>query len=319
MELPSALREAVDRALEGVSLADLERAAERLSERYRAELRDGKAHLSDRLSALAYLATRLPATYAAVRAALAWVAELRPDFSPRTMLDTGAGPGTALWAVTEQWPSLEEAALVEGSRVIGDFGETFAKALPQRITWRTDDLRDLSMAGPSDLVVISYVLDELAPVDRAPLIEKLWQLTADVLLIVEPGTPAGWQRLLSARDQLIALGANILAPCPHAGACPLAAPDWCHFSRRVSRSRLHRQAKAADVPWEDEKFLYLAASRRAGLPVEARVIAPPRSSSGQVRLKLCTRDGLASERHLTRRDGEAYKRARKLGWGDGMV
>ena len=82
-----------------------------------------------------------------------------------------------------------------------------------------------------------------------------------MLLIVEPGTTAGWQRILDARAQLIADGAHILAPCPHALACPIAQPDWCHFSARVARSRVHRLAKEAEVPWEDEKFIYLAASR----------------------------------------------------------
>ena len=81
-----------------------------------------------------------------------------------------------------------------------------------------------------------------------------------MLIAVEPGNPAGWSRILQVRERLIALGAHIAAPCPHAFACPVVAPDWCH-SRRVARSRMHRRIKFADVPWEDEKFIYLAASR----------------------------------------------------------
>jgi ribosomal protein RSM22 (predicted rRNA methylase) len=72
-------------------------------------------------------------------------------------------------------------------------------------------------------VLLAYVLDELAPEARSRLVERLWELTGDVLVIVEPGTPAGWSRILDARQQLIAGGAAILAPCPHAAACPLAA------------------------------------------------------------------------------------------------
>jgi ribosomal protein RSM22 (predicted rRNA methylase) len=98
MELPPAPRQAVENALEGVPLADLKRAADLLSRRYRGEVRDGRLHLSDRLAAQAYLATRLPATYAAIRASLAAVAEMRPGFAPATLLDIGAGPGSALWA-----------------------------------------------------------------------------------------------------------------------------------------------------------------------------------------------------------------------------
>ena len=168
----------------------------------------------------------------------------------------------------------------------------------------------------ADLVTLSYVLGELAPDAIARLTERLWQLSRDVLLVVEPGTPAGWQRILLVRDRLIALGAHIVAPCSHAERCPLAAPDWCHFSRRIARSRLHRLAKEADVPWEDEKFIYLAASRLPAALPAARVLARPRSGSGIVRLKLCSSTGLLEERLVTKRQGDAYRIARRLDWGD---
>ena len=164
----------------------------------------------------------------------------------------------------------------------------------------------------------AYVLGELSPEAGARLLDRLWSLTAEVLVIVEPGTPAGWGRILAAREQLTAAGADLLAPCPHAHACPLQPPDWCHFARRVARSRLHRQAKNAEVPWEDEKFIYIAASRRPGTAVAPRVVAPPRTGSGRVSLKLCQPDGTATERLFTRRDGEIYKAARRAAWGDAV-
>ncbi|HVT53058.1 MAG TPA: small ribosomal subunit Rsm22 family protein, partial [Dongiaceae bacterium] len=98
MQLPPALRQAVDAALDGVPRADLALAQDALSQRYRNEVRDGRAHLADDVAARAYLAARLPATYAAIRAALDAIAERRRDFAPRSLLDFGAGPGTALWA-----------------------------------------------------------------------------------------------------------------------------------------------------------------------------------------------------------------------------
>ena len=101
MELPVLLRQVIDQALEGVPLADLTRAAALLSQRYRGETRDGRLHLSDDLAARAYLATRLPATYAAIRMAMNELAQRRPDFEPRTLLDVGAGPGTVLWASSD--------------------------------------------------------------------------------------------------------------------------------------------------------------------------------------------------------------------------
>lgn len=318
MELPPPLREGVDRILADTPLADIRKAAELLSQRYRGEVRDGRFHLSERLAASAYLATRLPATYAAVRASLAAIADIRHDWRPETLLDVGAGPGSVFWAACDQWPSIEHATMIEGCDPIRRVGETLTQQEGlQRTMWIGADVaRGLPDLRRADLVTLSYVLGELPPASIGPLIERLWALSQDTLLVVEPGTPAGWQRILLVRDILIASGASIIAPCTHAERCPLTTPDWCHFSRRVARSRLHRLAKDADVPWEDEKFIYLAASRMPDDTPSARVLAPPRAGSGLVRLKLCTHTGQLEERLVTRRQGDAFKVARRVDWGD---
>jgi ribosomal protein RSM22 (predicted rRNA methylase) len=347
MELPAALRHAVDLALEGIPLGELTRAADTLSQRYRSETRDGRFHLSDELAALAYLATRLPATYAAIRAAMAMVVEQLPDFAPERQIDLGAGPGTALWAALDCWPDITAALLLEGSSSIRRQGEKLIEtAMPAvaegrtAIAWSTADLGDVGRPATdtsslghasADLVTLCYVLDELAPAARQRLIEWAWARCDRLLLIVEPGTPAGWHRILAARDQLLEAGGRIIAPCPHQLRCPLlpaenemASPGsgpWCHFSRRVARSRLHRLAKQADVPWEDEKFIFVAAVKPAlQIPAspapQARVIAPPRGGSGRLQLQLCESDGRRRECLVSKRDGDLYKRARRLGWGD---
>ncbi|HWV53122.1 small ribosomal subunit Rsm22 family protein [Pseudorhodoplanes sp.] len=318
MELPPLIRAAVDNALEGVPLADLRAAAERLSTRYRSETRDGRAHISDDLSARAYLAVRMPATYAAIRASIDAVAELRPDFSPKSLLDAGAGPGTALFAARDRWPGLSEATLIESSPSIRRWGEALLSTIDlARVDWRASDLA--SSAQPQecrDLVMLAYVLDEISPAGIAPLVDRLWQATGDTIIVIEPGTPAGWSRILTVRDRLIAAGAHLVAPCPHALACPLQSPDWCHFSRRVARSRMHRRIKSADVPWEDEKYVYIAASRHPAHPVAARVIAPVQVRGGTVALKLCEATGVSRRQTLSKRDGEAFRQARRLAWGD---
>ena len=84
----------------------------------------------------------------------------------------------------------------------------------------------------------------------------------------------------------------------------------------MARSRVHRLAKEAEVPWEDEKFIYLAAAREPAVARAARVLAPPESASGRVRLKLCQPDGMLAHRLVTRREGEVFKRARRVDWGD---
>ncbi|AMS40184.1 methyltransferase type 11 [Aminobacter sp. NyZ550] len=317
MELPAALRAAVDRALEGVPLGELQRAADTLSSRYRAELRDGKLHLSDEMFANAYLATRLPATFAAVRASLESAAELMPDFAPKSLLDVGAGPGTALWAASDCWPSIDSATMLEASQAIRKVGLALsAHSGVAHVDWRVADAAKSFEADKADLVTLAYVLDELSPAEGLALVERLWAATDGLLVVVEPGTPAGWQRMMAVRQRLIDLGAHLTAPCPHADACPIVEPDWCHFSRRVARSRLHRLTKRGEVPWEDEKYIFLAASRMPAEPFRARVLAPARGGSGKVQLKLCLENGSIEEKLLTKRDGELFRSARRADWGD---
>lgn len=317
MELPSQLRQAVDRFLEGTPLDQLRAASERLSTRYRSETRDGRLHLDDASAVKAYLAARLPATYAAVRASMAYIVEAAPDFAPESLLDIGAGPGTVLWAAADCWDGLQKATMIEASEAVRNAGRALAMDAPlPAADWLAGDATSLPAVEAADMVTLSYVLDELSPAATGPLVDRLWALTAGLLLIVEPGTPAGWARILAVRDRLIAAGAHVLAPCPHENPCPLAAPDWCHFSRRVARTRVHRLTKDAEVPWEDEKFIYLAASRMPALNRAARILAPPRTAKGRIGLKLCRPDGTASEQTLSKRDGELFRRVRRLGWGD---
>lgn len=367
MDLTAALRYAIDRALDGVSLVDLRLAADRLSRRYRAEIRDGRFHLEDDMAALAYVATRLPATYAAIRAAMAMVTERLPSFAPRHQLDLGAGPGTAFWAAVDCWPDLASALLLEGSGAIRRQGERLvdlarSEDMPERsnhcsVSWQDIDLGHVSATSkltPSkltptkltppistrhDLVTLCYVLDELAPEARQRLIAWAWSQCDGLMLVVEPGTPAGWHRILTARDQLLAAGACMIAPCPHALRCSLL-PDatagavqenWCHFSRRLARSRLHRLAKQADVPWEDEKFIFIAMARQeitgsdettasASIDeIDVRIIAPVRAASGRLHLQLCESDGHHRHRIVSKRDGDLYKRARRLAWGERLT
>src|SRR6478736_1715108 len=157
MELPPALRSAVDRALSGRRAADLAAAAAALWQRYRNEQRDGTLYIQNDDEALAYLAVRLPATYAAVRASFAAIAEARPDFAPKTALDIGAGPGTALWAAADCWPALADALLVEASPVFRAFGEQLTAEMQQpHATWRTSDVALDEINGePRDLVTLA--------------------------------------------------------------------------------------------------------------------------------------------------------------------
>ncbi|WP_263416759.1 small ribosomal subunit Rsm22 family protein [Terriglobus albidus] len=312
----------MEQQLEGLPLKQLRQAAEVLSQRYRTEAPTASAHLASDLAAAAYLAVRFPATFSAVRRAMAETADVHPEFAPVTQLDAGSGPGTAVLAAGDVWPSLRQALLLEGSAPIRQSGEPLVAASGIAAEWRAGDLASTAIPDSSevltrfDLVTCAYVLSELSATAQRLLVEHLWSATAGVLLLVEPGTPAGWQRILEARTALLHAGAQILAPCPHAFACPLVSPDWCHFAERVERSRMHRLVKQGDVPWEDEKFLYLAVSREER-PVKpkSRVLTRPKINSGLIALKLCNPDGTMTQPGIRKRD-KIYKQARRTDWGE---
>ena len=173
----------------------------------------------------------------------------------------------------------------------------------------------LAKAEPADLVVASYMIGETSDAEQKALAELMWQKTGDTLLVVEPGTPAGYARIIALRERLIAAGAHVAAPCPHDDKCPLAAPDWCHFTQRLQRSRAHKQIKGAELPFEDEKFAYVALTRAPGVARPSRVLAQPVVTKVEVTAKLCTPAGLAITK-TPRRAKADYARARRWRWGD---
>src|SRR5687768_18519372 len=103
---PPALRRGIDDRLPEIPAAQLARVGAALSARYRSPAVRGAPTARSRAQALAYAAFRLPATYAALVFVMSELRRLRPEWTPRTLLDLGPGPGAGLWAAAETWPSL---------------------------------------------------------------------------------------------------------------------------------------------------------------------------------------------------------------------
>jgi ribosomal protein RSM22 (predicted rRNA methylase) len=322
--LPEALRAAIQQRLEGRAPAGLAGRAQRLSEGYRAG-RTSSVLVREEADALAYAMTRTPATYAATLRALAEVLALRPDFAPTRLLDAGAGPGGGGWAAVETCPTLTSVIRLDQSAAFLDLAEDLAAAGPSPLAGAIRVRADLAATAQefpeADLVLAAYALTEIPARDLDAVVSGLWRATRDLLLIVEPGSPDAWRRGLDIRAALIRSGARLVGPCPHDSACPLRAPDWCHFAQRLPRSRAHRRAKGGTASFEDEKFFWLAFERGppgSGRRPGARVIAPPKSGKSGVRLKLCRSDGAAADILASRRDRATFSLARRLDWGAGF-
>jgi len=318
-DLPTELRAALDARLHGLSRSDAAARAAVISRTYRDG--GGSGAIRSEADALAYALARMPATYAAVTASLNALAGATPDFAPKSLLDVGAGPGTASWAAAETFSSLAAFTLFDANGALRTLALDLAGASARLrgMAYRRSEARAaLAGADAADLVVASYMIGEISESERTTLAELMWAKTGDTLLVVEPGTPAGYARILGLRAHLIAAGAHVAAPCPHDGKCPLTAPDWCHFTQRLPRSQAHRQIKGAELAYEDERFAYVALTRAPPAQRPARVLAQPEVSKVEVTAKLCTPAGLAITK-VPRRAKAGFARARRWRWGDAVM
>jgi ribosomal protein RSM22 (predicted rRNA methylase) len=305
----------LDAALEAVlgPGADLAPAAAALSAAYRSGRRPGDVLTDDR-AARAYAAYRMPATFAAVRAALQ-----AADLAPRTVVDLGGGTGAAVWAAAACLPTLLEAHVLDGSDPALALGRELAGHAPDPViagtTWtRTRWPAPLPAA---DLVTMSYFLGELAAADQDAAVAAAAE-RAPAVAVVEPGTPAGFRTVLRARDTLLDKGFSVAAPCPHGQPCPWRdGPDWCHFAARLPRSARHRQLKGGTLGWEDEKFSYVVATAPAPRRPAGRIVRHPYRRKGLVELTVCQAEPGVRKLVVSRRQGADYRAARDAGWGDG--
>jgi ribosomal protein RSM22 (predicted rRNA methylase) len=319
MRLPAPLLAAIERELAAFSAADLTRAAAQITERYHRAGHSTPA-LTTAAQHAAYLAVRMPATYAAGRMALQRLREQAPGYAPSSLLDLGAGPGTALWAAADTFPSLASATLIDSDPLWAQIGQRLAEAGGHPVfscaDRRVAGLEPLGAEDAADLVMVSYAMGEIPRGALDAALRAAWKATGGVLVILEPGTPQAFPGLLAARDLLLAAGAHLLAPCPQAGRCPMSGtPDWCHFPARVERTSLHRRLKGGRLGHEDEKFSYLIFCREAAAAAKSRIVRHPRVHGGHIELELCARAGLRRET-VTRSRKEAFRRARRSQWGD---
>lgn len=318
MQLPKQLQLAIEKMMQHCGLNHLMTAREDLSERYRQGTRE-HALMDNEAHRTSYALTRMPATFAAIMKVFAAMKKLAPDLKIEHLLDMGAGPGTASWAAVESFSELQSSTLIERDASLIEMGKKFIQntdfAHSCAANWHIADLTQPLDIEPKDLVIFSYSIGELPTVIVPSLLDQAWKLAKKALIIVEPGTPIGFKRILAIRSHLLQLGAYLLAPCPHHESCPLSESDWCHFSARVERTAYHRLLKSGTLNYEDEKFSYLVFTKEKYPLPASRILRHPLQRSGHTLLTLCTPKGIEN-RTISKRTKEAYKEAKKADWGD---
>lgn len=318
MKLPNILEYLIEEEVYKYKISELKECSQKLSNKYMNEKRTGKTLLAQKQEAIAYSVIRMPATFGAISKALNIILE-NNNIEIKSLLDVGAGTGAASWAVNEII-DIDEITCLERESVMSELGKKLmnqTNGTLKSAKWIAKDIIQDELDEKADLVIVSYMINELKESDRLIALDKLINSTNEILLIVEPGTPEGFNNIKRIRDEVIKRGLNIIAPCTHNQECPLPENDWCSTVVRVQRNKIHKLLKDGDVPFEDEKFSYIAISKKAYGKPKSRILRHPIIQNKMIKLKLCTEDGI-KEIVVTKKNGELYKTVKKKNNGDSI-
>ncbi len=302
--------------------SQLKAAVLRLSEKYS---QASSGELAGFPEHVAYVICRMAATFAADRRALQHMKKTLPDFAPKTVLDIGCGPGGALFAALETYPSIEKGVGLDRSV---DFAKLFEMLFSQSFVPKTDcSIKQCNLSQTPkwtdsvDLAIASYSFGELSESSRSLWIKEAAEKSR-VLLIVEPGTPAGYKCLMECRKLVIQMKGTIVAPCTHMQACPHEGTKrWCHESVRLFRTSLHRRMKGGSLGYEDEKFCYLAVVFDQSILLKIppyRIVHVPQARHGHSNFVVCSKAGKIEKIIFSKKHQGSYKEAREAEWGDSL-
>lgn len=246
--------------------------------------------------------------------------------TPLRVLDIGAGSLGASLGVAAHFEgrAIDVTALDGTAAVLADGAELFAEFAPQvRVQTARVDLRDVhalrkAKVGQFDLVLCANVLNELPAgrVGETGVAERLLRTVirdhlapGGVVLALEPATRMASIGLIAMREGLLAdASARVLAPCTHAGRCPLAEQrrDWCAFEVPWQRpaviaacdDAIDHARTALKASWlvlaapSTEADASAAGSNSAAPQDErVRVIGGPMHAGGVMRRYVCAADG----------------------------
>lgn len=313
-ELSVAIEELISECYESDTI---NKDAKKISKKYRANNNDGSRLVTKDSETIAYALSRMPATYEAVSSVLETVFE-NNQFEINSVADIGSGTGAATWAMYDKIGKKNYVCYERENEMINTGKKIMKKSdLNEFTEWKNFDIIQNEISDKYDLVISSYMINELEKNQIQEAVDKMLSSTKNVLIIIEPGTPRGFSNIRFIRQYLISQNCHIIAPCPHESDCKISDDDWCGFSCRVQRSRIHKNLKGGVAPYEDEKYSYIAVSKHDIKRAENRILRHPIINKGFSEFRLCTIAGIKDVK-LSKRDGIVYKNAKKKSAGDSI-
>ncbi len=229
--------------------------------------------------------------------------------APKRVLDVCSGPAAFSFAALRH--GAEEViatdqnlqAMQLGGEICGRYGLTLSLR-----KWNCLK-QNLPVEGKFDLIIVGHCLEELFPSTKAGYLDDqrlfldrlIARLTPEgYLLIVGNSYPEVNKRILQLRDDMVAQGIPVQAPCIWRGECPAlkTANSPCYAQREFEKPFLIKEIqRAAAINLSSLKMTYVIFRHpSAGWPYVGdkklyRVISPPVDSFSGKRFYLCGSDG----------------------------
>lgn len=322
MKLPDIIEQKIEEKIANIKLNDLKQISNNLSNKYMNEARNGQSLLSKDIEAISYSIIRMPATYCAVKTVLRQ--SINDSSKIKSYIDVGAGTGAASLAIIEDL-NIEKGLCIEREKAMQDLGKELLRCVKEneKIDWIDLDIEKENIENKADLVITSYMLNEIKEEKRISVVKKLLDITNKILIIIEPGTPEGFNNIRKMHEYAIENNIKIIAPCIGNFKCRLPSNDWCHTTVRIERNRIHKYLKDGDAPYEDEKFSYIVLSK-IGEENDLnnlentnikRVLRHPIVEKGKITLKTCHK-GIIEEVSITKKQKDLFKIAKKVKCGE---
>lgn len=312
------LTHAIDDILNENKLLKIKQEFNKISAKYREES-GGVTVVSTKDQVLSYLSGRMIETASVVDDVLNRVCQVTSfKCDVKTVLDIGSGTGSCLWAIDNFVKNTEVIALEKEPEMI-----KFAKQLNKNLSCAASYVQasvlsdEVKKLNSCDLVIESFMLNELSDIDRVKAVDFMLSKAKDYVIMIEPGTPKSYERMMIVREYVLSKGFNLVLPCMHSNECGLQN-DYCNFSVRVSRTKTNRQIKGGTLNYEDEKYFYLVFRKenKREKNYSGVVLRKPIYRKGCVDLKLCLEDGCIKNKTITKSQKENYKKAKDLKHGD---
>lgn len=313
MSIEEQLRERLMFLSQENKISNYHKKSNEISEKYRNNKGGCGGILSTREEILAYAQVRMPSTFACIKKVVKGF-----DFSNcESLLDVGSGTGAGIFAISDCHKFKEITAVEKEIQMIA-VGEQVAKdIIATKINYINKDVMEIDLDKTYDVVLASFVFNELTNDRQIKLIEKLWNVTGKYLIIIDPGKPENFTQMMELRAYMQQKGRDVCFPCMNKNECPLLGTgDWCHFIARVRRSSLQRSMKGGQNSYEDEKFTVLVFSKTSEIGAESkRVIRRPIVSKGKIVHTFCTKNGIVKETY-SKSQKDIYRQAKDLDVGD---